>query len=92
MNKLTIEQIELKAGGHRSPESGLCLLEAAAYLAGEKHSDHPDYTREHFEALRDRQPISRTDRQRDEWEQDQTTRPILEILNDVTGDSSEDNL
>ena len=31
----------LSHGSHRSPEDGLCLVEAAAYLAGAPHSDHP---------------------------------------------------
>jgi hypothetical protein len=33
--------IRLEHGGHGSPSDGLCLLEAAAYVAGEPHSDHP---------------------------------------------------
>lgn len=37
-----IDSIRLASGSHRTPESGLCLLEAAAYIAGEPHSDHPD--------------------------------------------------
>jgi len=36
-----IDGIELKKGAHASPEDGMCLLEAAAYLAGEGHSDQP---------------------------------------------------
>ena len=32
----------LHRGSHPSPEHGMCLLEAAAYLAGEPHSDHPE--------------------------------------------------
>ena len=37
-----IAGIRLAPGSHRTPESGMCLLEAAAYIAGEPHSDHPD--------------------------------------------------
>ena len=33
--------IHLASGSHDTPEDGVCLLEAAAYLAGEPHSDHP---------------------------------------------------
>ena len=28
-------------GAHSDPATGMCLLEAAAYIAGEPHSDHP---------------------------------------------------
>jgi len=28
-------------GSHETREDGLCVMEAVAYLAGEKHSDHP---------------------------------------------------
>ena len=31
----------LEAGGHDSPETGLCLLEAVAYVTGLPHSDQP---------------------------------------------------
>lgn len=34
--------ITLAKGGHHNPSDGLCLLEAAAYVAGERHTDHPD--------------------------------------------------
>lgn len=36
------ESIALKAGSHSSRSAGACALEAAAYLAGEKWSDHPE--------------------------------------------------
>jgi len=38
---LDLETLHLEKGGHDTPDQGLCLLEAAAYLAGEEHSDHP---------------------------------------------------
>ena len=31
----------LKSGAHASPSEGLCVMEAAAWLAGEAHTDHP---------------------------------------------------
>ena len=37
-----LKVIHLEKGSHPSPEEGMCLLEAAAYLAGEPHSDHPE--------------------------------------------------
>ena len=33
--------ITLKSGRHSSPGEGMCLMEAVAYVAREKHSDHP---------------------------------------------------
>ena len=33
--------IRLKSGAHRRREDGVCLLEAAAWIAGEPHSDKP---------------------------------------------------
>src|ERR1044072_7276238 len=32
---------QLLSGGHTDPESGLCVMEAVAFVAGEKHSDQP---------------------------------------------------
>ena len=34
--------IELASGTHMDVGDGMCAVEAAAWLAGEKHSDHPD--------------------------------------------------
>lgn len=31
----------LSMGKHASPEEGMCAMEWVAYLAGEKHTDHP---------------------------------------------------
>jgi hypothetical protein len=33
--------ITLKKGGHASPEAGMCLMEAVAYVRGIGHTDHP---------------------------------------------------
>jgi len=41
MRALNLDTLHLEKGGHDTPDQGLCLLEAAAYLAGEEHSDHP---------------------------------------------------
>jgi hypothetical protein len=38
---INIEEIELKKGAHDSPEQGMCIMEAVAYIAGEPFSDHP---------------------------------------------------
>src|SRR4051794_25402846 len=31
----------LASGAHSSPEEGMCAMEAAAWIAGERFSDHP---------------------------------------------------
>src|SRR5690606_588012 len=33
--------LTLDEGAHDTPDDGMCLLEAAAYISGEYHSDHP---------------------------------------------------
>ncbi len=33
--------LSLKLGAHTSPDAGMCAMEAAAWLAGEPHSDKP---------------------------------------------------
>ena len=40
--RLDIDQVQLKSGGHGSPKEGLCVMEAVAYIAREKHSDNPE--------------------------------------------------
>ena len=37
-----LANLTLKSGDHRSVEDGMCVMEAAAYIAGEPHSDQPD--------------------------------------------------
>ena len=32
----------LKHGGHKGPSDGACVMEAVAFVAGEKWSDHPE--------------------------------------------------
>jgi hypothetical protein len=39
--EIDIESIKLLSGGHSGPESGFCVMEMAAYMAGEPWSDHP---------------------------------------------------
>jgi hypothetical protein len=36
-----VSDLFLKYGAHKTPDEGVCLLEAVAYVAGEPHSDHP---------------------------------------------------
>jgi hypothetical protein len=35
------QTVELSRGGHRSPDEGVCVMELASMLAGERFSDHP---------------------------------------------------
>lgn len=35
------EIIRLEKGRHRSPQDGVCAMELVAWMAGEKHTDHP---------------------------------------------------
>ena len=37
-----LTDVPLKRGAHSSPDAGMCALEAAAWIAGEPHSDHPE--------------------------------------------------
>jgi hypothetical protein len=42
MNRaIDLDTLQLDKGCHGSPDQGLCLLEAAAFVAGEKHTDNP---------------------------------------------------
>ena len=43
--------LTLKNGSHPSPDDGLCVMEAAAWVAGEPHSDHPACVRLQASAL-----------------------------------------
>ena len=36
------EIVRLRKGSHKSPGDGVCAMELVAWMAGEKHSDHPD--------------------------------------------------
>ena len=37
----TIQTLHLESGSHEDFEKGMCVMEAAAYVAGENWSDHP---------------------------------------------------
>jgi len=39
---LNLETLCLAKGSHSSPDKGLCIMEAVAFLAKESHSDHPE--------------------------------------------------
>jgi hypothetical protein len=39
---IDLDTLVLREGEHESPSAGLCVMEAAAFIAGEEHSDHPD--------------------------------------------------
>jgi hypothetical protein len=38
---IDLDTLVLARGAHKSPEHGMCVMEAAAYFAGEPHSDRP---------------------------------------------------
>jgi hypothetical protein len=38
---MDLATLTLKTGSHETPDDGLCVMEAVAYVAGEPHSDHP---------------------------------------------------
>lgn len=40
-NPLDIDALVLDKGAHSSPDAGMCVLEAVAFIAGEPFSDHP---------------------------------------------------
>lgn len=47
MSEVTIDParfaaIDLKKGSHSTPDDGMCLMEATAFLVGEQHSDNPN--------------------------------------------------
>ena len=41
MDFASLIRFELQGGNHERPEDGLCVMEATAWFAGERHSDHP---------------------------------------------------
>lgn len=44
MTTSQLDTIELKNGGHRKREDGMCFMEAVAYIKGLPHSDSPSCT------------------------------------------------
>ena len=41
LTETALSDLVLKSGGHNSRAEGMCFMEAAAYFAGQKHSDRP---------------------------------------------------
>lgn len=41
MTTENLMNLNLTYGTHESPEDGMCLMEAVAFMGGEEHSDHP---------------------------------------------------
>jgi hypothetical protein len=39
---LNLEALTLLKGSHDSPDEGMCVMEAVAFVAGEEHSDYPE--------------------------------------------------
>jgi hypothetical protein len=38
---LDLDTLTLQKGAHDSPDAGMCVMEAVAYISGEPFSDHP---------------------------------------------------
>jgi hypothetical protein len=64
--ELAIESLHLAPGSHSSPREGVCVVELASLMAGEKFSDHPrcvcDVIAAFLRSLNDR--VGHSDRQR----------------------------
>jgi hypothetical protein len=64
--ELAIESLHLAPGSHSSPREGVCVVELASLMAGEKFSDHPrcvcDVIAAFLRSLNDR--VGHADRQR----------------------------
>jgi hypothetical protein len=41
VNVISHQTVRLERGGHASPANGMCVMELASVLAGERFSDHP---------------------------------------------------
>jgi len=40
--QIDLDSLHLESGGHQKRSEGVCIMEAVAWWAGEKHSDHPE--------------------------------------------------
>lgn len=73
MDLQLLETITLESGQHESREVGMCVMEAAAYIAGEPHSDHPACTSEVIAAFM----RSWNDSLRTNEDRDRLLKPLL---------------
>src|SRR5438105_4365288 len=42
MSEFDLSVFRLRHGSHKNPKQGLCVMEAVAFVAGERHGDHPE--------------------------------------------------
>jgi hypothetical protein len=78
-----LDSIHLGKGRHQSAAEGMCPMEAAAWLAGEKHSDHPDCTCPVIAAYV--RPIS-------DWADDEQRQQLRAFLPRLIGSRSADHV
>ena len=80
---LTLDTLVLTAGKHHTREDGMCLLEAAAWLAGKLHTDHPRCVSPVLAAFGRKlnDTLSQDDRQR--------LKPYLPLMLNTAGDGKD---
>ena len=87
--KLTLadlEAVSLKSGAHMTREEGMCAMEAAAYLAGEPHSDHPQCVSPVIAAFK----ISWNDGLPNDAERDRLLLPLIPLTIGTAGSTELD--
>jgi len=72
----SLDDLTIAYGSHRAAEDGMCVMEATAYIAGEKFSDHPKCTSEFITSL----CISFNDRLPSNAERDRYLKPLIPKL------------
>src|SRR6266566_1323819 len=81
-----LERISLSEGGHNDRSSGVCAMEAAAWLAGRTHSDSPVCVSRVITAFM----RSWNDSLREDEDRNRLLRPLLPmILGTVSDDAME---
>jgi hypothetical protein len=85
VKQINLDELVLESGSHSSPEDGMCVMEAVAYVAGEPHSDHPKCASKVLTSFL----ISLNDR----WDSDdrQLLKPFIRrLINTATGPEDEE--
>jgi len=82
-----LERLTLSNGSHEDREDGVCAMEAAAYIAGEPHSDHPTCVSPVITSFM----INWNDSLPDDAERDRLLKPLIPLtLNTRTSPADED--
>ena len=74
----SFDELSLDHGKHRTRTEGMCAMEAVAWFAGEKHSDHPDCVDATINELMIELNDTCTDAQRDE-----IVKPLIPLCLDT---------